>query len=584
MDGPSCLYGNYANESDDSFGTEKATNPEILGLNKLSSSLEKLITDSNEYDYSDADIVVEGVEVGVHRCVLAVRNGYFHELFKNWDGEMGKGSRPWFKLNELVPDGVAVGYDAFRAVLRYIYTGKLEPCPAEVSTCVDDTCPHASCRPAIDYVVELMYASATFQINELVMVFQRRAMSFIDKAFIEDIIPITLLAFRCKMELLFTRCIQRLVQSGINNVFLEEELPPEVSRKIKMLRLKSKLDGQSNEVVTDTKNEEKIRKILKAMKGGDVALLMLLLEESTLTLDNVFALHYAAAYCEPEVMTRVLNTRMAGINVRDPQGYTVLQVAARRKEPSIVMALLTSGACTSATTHGREMLTAVTICRRCTRSKDYNEDVTQGKETSKSKLCIDLLERGRCKSPITGYPNLATQIADDLQREVDDLEQRVLIAQKLFPQEANLAIGNAMHAFPDIEFARPSASRGLFERLDMLHLDESSEMKTRRLMAKLVGLQKTVETGRCYFPHCSEVIDKFLSVDLDILYLETGTQEEQHRRKRSYEKIKEDVKKAFDKDMMADNNYNNSRSSLSSSSSASTSSLKVGGSSRARKS
>uniref|UniRef100_A0A7N0VIJ4 Uncharacterized protein n=1 Tax=Kalanchoe fedtschenkoi TaxID=63787 RepID=A0A7N0VIJ4_KALFE len=339
MDGGSCLYG-CAGECDDSFATEQETSPEMLGLDKLSRSLEKLLTVPSQYDYSDAEIVVEGVEVGVHRCVLAVRNDYFHGRFKQWDAEMGKGSRPRFLLNQLVPDGVVVGCDAFLAVLKYIYTGKLVPCPVEVSTCVDHTCSHDSCPPAVDYVVELMYSSATFQIKELVMVFQRRLMSFIDKVFVEDVIPITLLADRCRLEPLFSRCIQRLVQSDVSSIALEEELPPEVSTKIEALRVKLKLDVQSNTVEGDAKREEKIKKILKAVKWGDVDLLKLLLVESGLTLDDAFALHYAAAYCEPGVMKKLVNMKLAGINCRNSQGYTALHVAARRKESSIIMAKL----------------------------------------------------------------------------------------------------------------------------------------------------------------------------------------------------------------------------------------------------
>lgn len=41
------------------------------------------------------------------------------------------------------------------------------PFPPEVSTCVDNECAHDACRPAIDFSVELMYASSVFQVPEL---------------------------------------------------------------------------------------------------------------------------------------------------------------------------------------------------------------------------------------------------------------------------------------------------------------------------------------------------------------------------------------------------------------------------------
>ncbi|OMP07569.1 NPR1/NIM1-like regulatory protein [Corchorus olitorius] len=54
----------YLSNRSESHLTEAATDPQVsnletLSLNKLSSSLEKLLLDE-EYDYSDAEIVVEG--------------------------------------------------------------------------------------------------------------------------------------------------------------------------------------------------------------------------------------------------------------------------------------------------------------------------------------------------------------------------------------------------------------------------------------------------------------------------------------------------------------------------------------------
>lgn len=79
-----------------------------------------------------------------------------------------------------------------------------------------------------------------------------------------------------------------------------------------------------------------------------------------------------------------------------------------------------------------------------------------------------------------------------------------------------------------------------------------------------------VETGRHFFPHCSEVLDKFLDDDIidipDAFFLEKGTPDEQKIKKMRFTELKEDVQKAFYKDL-AENN----RSGLSSSSSSSSS-------------
>jgi regulatory protein NPR1 len=74
-----------------------------------------------------------------------------------------------------------------------------------------------------------------------------------------------------------------------------------------------------------------------------------------------------------------------------------------------------------------------------------------------------------------------------------------------------------------------------------------------------------VEMGRRYFPHCSEVLDKFMDDDLpDLFYLEKGTPVEQRIKRRRFMELKEEVQKAFDKDKAG-----SGRSGLSSSSSSS---------------
>jgi regulatory protein NPR1 len=74
-----------------------------------------------------------------------------------------------------------------------------------------------------------------------------------------------------------------------------------------------------------------------------------------------------------------------------------------------------------------------------------------------------------------------------------------------------------------------------------------------------------VEMGRRYFPHCSEVLDKFMEDDLpDLFYLE-GDSDEQRIKRTRFMELKEDVQKAFNKDKAE---FNRSRLSTSSSSSS----------------
>lgn len=150
--------------------SEAVPSLEVISLTKLSSSLEQLLLDSG-CDYSDADIIVEGIPVGVHRCILASRSKFFRELFKREKGSSEKDGKPKYRMKDLLPNG-DVGYEAFLVFLSYVYTGKLKPSPMEVSTCVHNVCAHDSCRPAINFAVELMYASSIFQMPDLVSIFQ----------------------------------------------------------------------------------------------------------------------------------------------------------------------------------------------------------------------------------------------------------------------------------------------------------------------------------------------------------------------------------------------------------------------------
>ena len=154
---------------------ETGSSLDIISLSKLSCNLEQLLVDSS-CDYSDAEIVVENIPIGVHRCILAARSRFFHDLFEKEKVGFEKEGKPKYNTSDLLPYG-RVGYDAFLIFLSYLYTGKLKPFPPEVSTCVDNVCAHDACRPAIEFSVELMYASSIFQVPELASLFQVSAYS-----------------------------------------------------------------------------------------------------------------------------------------------------------------------------------------------------------------------------------------------------------------------------------------------------------------------------------------------------------------------------------------------------------------------
>ncbi|EYU42809.1 hypothetical protein ABFS82_13G007600 [Erythranthe guttata] len=562
--------GSSGHEMPSTAGFEVGANLELLSLSRLSSSLEKLVIGGAEYDYSDAEIEVEGIAVGVSRCILAARSHFFHEIFKNNNAESRsstkEGKKPKYILSELVPHG-KIGYEAFTVVLNYLYTGKVKASPAEVATCVDESCAHDACGPAINYAVEMMYASATFQIKELVMVVQRRLLNFVDKAFVEDVIPILIVASTCNLNELLSHCLQRIARSDLDNTIIEKELPYQTQNEVKSLRLKSNNQEEEHDSIqADPTNEKRIKRIHRALDSNDVELVKMLLEESGISLDSALALHYAAAYCNPKIVAEVLNLGFADVSLRDPRGYTVLHVAARRKDPSIVVGLLTKGASVSDRT--RDGVTAVTICRRLTRPKDFNEASVHGKETNTDRLCIDVLEREIRRNPLAGNMSVSSMmVADDLHMRLLLLENRVAMARTLFPLEARVAMQIA-HAESTFEFAGLSASKGSYGNFREVDLNEIPSEQVKKLHLRLQALQKTVETGRRFFPNCSEVLDLLLEDDtLGDLLLEKGSPEEQRTKRMRYIELKEDVIKAFNKDIAEHNKL----SGLSSSSSRSNS-------------
>ena len=129
---------------------------------KLCGDLEALIRVPDQ-EYSDLTIVTDGKGVPVHRCILAVRCPGLRKVFAEM--EQSGGSKLELELSSVVPDG-KIGYEAFVDVMSYVYGGKMESWPAVVP-CYDSSCSHLTCRPAIDYVLEVLRASLLLHLPEV---------------------------------------------------------------------------------------------------------------------------------------------------------------------------------------------------------------------------------------------------------------------------------------------------------------------------------------------------------------------------------------------------------------------------------
>uniref|UniRef100_J3L4G2 NPR1/NIM1-like C-terminal domain-containing protein n=2 Tax=Oryza brachyantha TaxID=4533 RepID=J3L4G2_ORYBR len=410
-----------------------------------------------------------------------------------------------------------------------------------------------------------MYAAWTFKIPELISMFQRRLLNFVDKTMVEDVLPILLVAFHSELTPVLERCVRRIARSDLDNISLDKELPPEVSVQIKETRQKSQTN-EGDTVISDPVHEKRVRRIHRALDSDDVELVKLLLNESEITLDDANALHYAAAYCDSKVVTELLDLGLANLNLKNSRGYTALHLAAMRREPAIIMCLLNKGAAVSQLTADGQ--SAISICRRLTRLKDYNTKMEQGQESNKDRLCIDMLEREMIRNPMAVEDSVTSPLlADDLHMKLLYLENRVSFARLFFPVEAKVAMQIAQ-ADTTTEFGGIAAA-STSGKLKEVDLNETPVTQNKRLRSRVDALMKTVELGRRYFPNCSQVLDKFLEEDLpdspDALYLQNGTSGEQNVKRMRFCELKEDVRKAFSIDR-ADNSMLSILSSSSSSS------------------
>ncbi|XP_073115000.1 BTB/POZ domain and ankyrin repeat-containing protein NPR1 isoform X2 [Elaeis guineensis] len=404
---------------------------DVVALRRLSEHLGALRLSPELEFCSDARFTVGSAggepprEVRVHRCVLASRSPFFRERFAQGATEL--------ELGDLV-EGFEVGFEALSAVLDYVYTGRVGPLPRGVCECVDEDCDDVACWPAVDFMLQVLFASATFQISELVSLFQRHLLDILEKVATDDMLVILHVANLCgkACSKLLLKCIEIVVKSDIDNVTLEKTLTPDIVKQIMKSRLDAGLHGPESIGFPD----KNVKSIYRALDSDDVELVKLLLDEGHTSLDDAYALHYAAAHCDSKITAKLLDLERADVNRKNLRGYTVLHIAAVRKEPSIIVSLLTKGARASdLTSDGKK---AIQISKRRTRYIDYEKPNQQGKASCNDKLCIEVLEQRREEMSLP-----LAMMSGDLHQRLSYLEARVTLAKILFPKEAKVAMDNA---------------------------------------------------------------------------------------------------------------------------------------------
>ncbi|KAI3979414.1 hypothetical protein MKX01_001606 [Papaver californicum] len=561
MNSISILTDSNENSGGSSSIEQENTTPEITALRRLSINLESTFQ-STDFDFcSDAKIILfDSREIPIHRVILSSRSPFFKSLFNDSKDEKK------FELKKLMSSavgvGVDVGFDSLSVVLSYLYSGKVKPLDREVFACVDNECLHIGCRPVVDLMIQVLYASHVFQVPELVSLFQRRLLDILGNVTVDDIMVILSVANMCDKicEKLVTACIDIVVKSDIDSVTLEKGLPHAIVKQV--MDSRSKLGSVDTEI--DEKTARRIRTMHKALDWDDVELIEKLLKEGNTNLDEANALHYAVAYSDAKTTEELLKMGLADVNRRNQRGYTVLHVAAMRKDPGIIASLVTKGARpTDVTPDGRK---ALQIAKRLTKWVEYHKFK---QSAPKERLCIEILEQAETNEPLGGEASLSLAMAgDDLRERWVYLENRVKLAKLFFPKEAQVAMDIAQ-VKGTLEFLADANCKELpGGEIVPLNLNEAPFFMEELHHKRIGALSRMVDFGKRFFPRCSNALNEIVDTKdlLDLADLKNDSLEEQQLKMKKFMEIQDSFKDAFNKDKVE---YDQCKANSASSSSTS---------------
>ncbi|KAG6638485.1 hypothetical protein I3843_10G036800 [Carya illinoinensis] len=325
-------------------------------------SLDYLYLLVNGQAFSDVTFSVEGRLVHAHRCILAARSLFFRKFFCGPDPPSGldpAGSR----INPAATPGSrsgvipvnSVGYEVFLLLLQFLYSGQVSIVPQKHeprANCGERGCWHTHCTSAVNLALDTLAAARSFGVEQLALLTQKQLASMVEKASIEDVMKVLLASRKQDMHQLWTTCSHLVAKSGLPPEVLAKHLPIDVVAKIEELRLKSSLarrsfmphhhhhQHQDLGAAADLE-DQKIRRMRRALDSSDVELVKLMVMGEGLNLDEALALHYAVESCSREVVKALLELGAADVNYpAGPAGKTPLHIAAEMVSPDMVAVLL----------------------------------------------------------------------------------------------------------------------------------------------------------------------------------------------------------------------------------------------------
>lgn len=233
---------------------------------------------------------------------------------------------------------------------------------------------------------------------------QKQLVSMVEKASIDDVMKVLIASRKQEMPQLWTTCSHLVAKSGLPPEILAKHLSIDVVAKIEELRLKSSLARRSlmplhhhhhhhhNHDFGDLE-DQKIRRMRRALDSSDVELVKLMVMGEGLNLDEALALHYAVENCSREVVKALLELGAADVNYQaGPAGKTSLHVAAEMVSPEMVAVLLDHHA--DPTVRTVDGVTSLDILRTLTSDFLFKGAVPglNHIEPNKLRLCLELVQ------------------------------------------------------------------------------------------------------------------------------------------------------------------------------------------------
>ena len=223
----------------------------------------------------------------------------------------------------------------------------------------------------------------------------------VEKASIEDVMKVLIASDKHDLPHLLSTSSHLVANSGLPAEVLAKHLPIEMVAKIEEIRLKSSLSRRSSAYLPhhssavdhEIDDQEKIRRMRRALDCSDVELVKLMVMGEGLNLDEALAVHYAVKNCSREVVKALLELGASDVNCpAGPDGRTPLHVAAEMVCPDMVAVLLDHHADPTIRTVDR--VTPLDILRSLT-SEFLFKGAIPGLshiEPNKLRLCLELVQ------------------------------------------------------------------------------------------------------------------------------------------------------------------------------------------------